>query len=390
MRKYLWFCALLAVLFFAYGNGEAGTKKCLGEMFTNTSCGPCKNANQQLDKWTDPNDPAYVPDWIVIRYHTWWPSSSDPFYAANKSENKTRTNYYGVNYVPDMWLGNDHGTSNYNGWKAKAQAQIGEYTPYNVALYGHFDPSTWKLDVQAHVWADGPVSGSDHRIFFVLTQDEVHWNAPNGQTVFYQAMMKMLNGAVGTPISMDEGDYQVFSQSYTLDPGWPHYGNITYNWRNTNIVVFIQSYGSKRVKAVEASKIKDLVPGPALWASRTFISAAAGGSVSFGLEAGTAYAGRTYLLLGGITGTSPGTVLPGGEVLPLNWDLFTNVVIGLVNSPFFANFYGTLDGTGSASAQFDTFGPLDPSVVGLTFSFAYTLMSPFDMVSNPVDVPVNP
>ena len=40
-------------------------------------------------------------------------------------------------------------------------------------------------------------------------------------------------------------------------------------------------------------------------------------------------------------------------VLPLNWDVFTSMVVGLVNTPVFTNFPGTLDGIGEGSAQFD-------------------------------------
>lgn len=387
------FGVTLIVLLVAGGlcnqTAEAGVKKALGEMFTNTSCGPCKAANNLVDIWTDPTHPAYIADWIVIRYHTWWPSASDPFYAANKSENTARTNYYGVNYVPDMWLGDVHGTSNYGSWGALATQQIGEATPYNMKLHGSFDIVTGELKVDAHVWIDDTLNNSTHRIFFVVTQDEVNWNAPNGQTVFYQAMVKMINGSGGTPISMFDGDYHVYSQTYTLDPDWPK-STINVDWNKTNIVVFVQSYTNKRIKQVEASRLVDLTPGPTLWANRTFESAAVGVDVDLNLDAGDAYAGRNYFVLGSLSGTVPGIPLPGGNVLPLNWDPFLGIVISAANTPFFANFQSTLDANGQETANFNTFGPVDPAMVGLTFSFAYTTFSPFDMVSNPVDIKLEP
>jgi subtilisin family serine protease len=120
------------------------------------------------------------------------------------------------------------------------------------------------------------------------------------------------------------------------------------------------------------------------------LSESTGGQVNFFLNAGAANANRKYLLLGGLSGTSPGTPLPGGMVtLPLNWDGFTNLVINLANSTIFSNFLGTLDGSGDGQATFDTLGPL-PGASGVTFYFAYALNNAWDFVSNPVEIMVVP
>ncbi|MFH1998640.1 MAG: hypothetical protein ABIK28_03120 [Planctomycetota bacterium] len=51
------------------------------------------------------------------------------------------------------------------------------------------------------------------------------------------------------------------------------------------------------------------------------LTAAAGGTILFNLDAGASHASRNYLILGSATGTSPGYPLPGGmATLPLNWD----------------------------------------------------------------------
>lgn len=114
------------------------------------------------------------------------------------------------------------------------------------------------------------------------------------------------------------------------------------------------------------------------------------GIVTFIIEAGIANAYRLYLLLVGITGTDPGTMLPGGQTLPLNWDNFTYFGFQMANTPIFMNFMSTLDGTGYAEAQFDTLGPLPPELVGFKFYFAYTLIDKpaYKFVSNPVEVEI--
>lgn len=97
-----------------------------------------------------------------------------------------------------------------------------------------------------------------------------------------------------------------------------------------------------------------------------------GGSVSFSLDAGMDHANRSYLLLGGATGTSPGTPLPGGVILPVNWDAFTDLEMALLGTPVFTGFMGKLDAAGCAQAVMDTLGPI-PGAAGIRLHFAYAL-----------------
>jgi hypothetical protein len=127
-----------------------------------------------------------------------------------------------------------------------------------------------------------------------------------------------------------------------------------------------------------------------LSASIDTISATVGGVAAFSLKAGPSNGNRNYIILGSVTGTAPGTPLPGGQVtLPLNWDVFTNLIIDLLNSPIFSNFMGKLDGTGSANAVFDTLGPI-PGAAGITMQFAYALNNPWNFASNSVAIDVVP
>ena len=127
--------------------------------------------------------------------------------------------------------------------------------------------------------------------------------------------------------------------------------------------------------------------GGGLTASGSMVSETTGGKVAFSLFAGSPCAGRNYILLGSATGTTPGVILPGGKVtLPLNWDVFTGIVIQLANTSVFNGFIGTLDGLGKAKATFDTGGPLSPGAAGITIHFAFALDRPWDFASNAVSV----
>jgi hypothetical protein len=118
----------------------------------------------------------------------------------------------------------------------------------------------------------------------------------------------------------------------------------------------------------------------------TEISEATGGTATFTLDAGGANANSGYAILGSVTGTSPGTMLPSGEVLPLNWDVFTNLVVGLMNMGPFQNFLGSLNGSGQGTAAFIM--PSGTGVAGVTFYFAYALYPPWGAASNAVEIKV--
>jgi|GEM_PF-3527914 len=134
----------------------------------------------------------------------------------------------------------------------------------------------------------------------------------------------------------------------------------------------------------------NLLPAaPLLSANPETISASTGGTVSFILEAGTAQAGRDYLLLGSMSGTQPGLPLPGGLVtLPLNRDAFTDYILGRLNTPVFMNFLGTLNGAGNSTAQLNSWPK--PGFVGSTMHYAYALRLPWDFVSNAVAIEIVP
>lgn len=123
-----------------------------------------------------------------------------------------------------------------------------------------------------------------------------------------------------------------------------------------------------------------------LGADASTFSAGGADTLDLTLDAGPAHAARSYFLLATLSGTSPGFSLPGGTTLPLNWDAFTTAMYGLVGTPYLVDFQGTLDGTGQAEAQLNTFGPLPVSYVGMKMHLAYTLYAPFDFVSNAVGI----
>ena len=126
-----------------------------------------------------------------------------------------------------------------------------------------------------------------------------------------------------------------------------------------------------------------------LHANKYTISAGTKSTITFTLTAAIKNANRNYFLLGSVTGTTPGLQLPFVR-LPLNWDIFTYIVISLANTPMFAHFNDTLDSLGNGSAQLNTMAPFPPSAVGATLHFACLLYYAIDFASNPVAIEILP
>lgn len=124
-----------------------------------------------------------------------------------------------------------------------------------------------------------------------------------------------------------------------------------------------------------------------LLADDHFIPYNVNSTVELSMDAGEEFSYRQYFMLGSVTGTEPGITLPGGKVLPVNWDIFTDIIFSLYNSPLFVDFYGQLDVNGQDKAIFNCI-PLP--AYGFSFHFAYAVIKPYDFVSNPVEVVVTP
>lgn len=120
------------------------------------------------------------------------------------------------------------------------------------------------------------------------------------------------------------------------------------------------------------------------------ISESTGGVANFRLLAGATQANKQYLIMGNVFGPCfPGIPLPGWAVLPMSWDPFTSMALGLVNTPIFQNFMGQLDANGEASATFDTLGPLPLGVAGIAMYFAYVTEG-WNFVSNVTKIHIDP
>ena len=123
---------------------------------------------------------------------------------------------------------------------------------------------------------------------------------------------------------------------------------------------------------------------PSLTTTETAVSASQGSTVQFGIDAGAAHAGDTYLLAVGISGAGPTTV--NGVAIPLTLDPLTTLVFQASNTPSFQNFYSTLSGSGQATCTMVLPPVAAPALPGVTLYLAALTLQPVTWASNSVEI----
>ena len=112
-----------------------------------------------------------------------------------------------------------------------------------------------------------------------------------------------------------------------------------------------------------------------LWISSDEVSVANGGRVDFTHIVDTERTGDFYYLLGSLTGTLPGTPLPGGLHLPLNEDVLLIGMLTYPNLGVFEDTLGMVDAQGRASSAIDIPpGLLLPALIGLEMNLLHALV----------------
>jgi hypothetical protein len=157
--------------------------------------------------------------------------------------------------------------------------------------------------------------------------------------------------------------------------------------------------GSVVEAGIDHFMVSRIIYEASLWADAYSFSASEGCEITFFLDAGPAFAGYEYVLVGGLSGSYPGTQIPGDLTVPINRDWVTEIILDNLNSPVFDNFQGNLDSEGKAVATLvlsgldsdavnQTRGFMEPPIVGETGVFAFVLTENWDFVSNPVYIEV--
>lgn len=215
MKRITMFLASLLMLVCLNSNAQ-NQRVLLLESFTNTGCGPCAMYNPGMDAIIAAN-----PDKLVaIKYHVNWPSSTDPMYLHNTTENSARVSYYGVSSVPHVLVDGNRFSGNSGNITQTIINNLSTIeSPMEMRLSWELNANQTVITVNVMGRATTAVQGN-LKLYVGVIEKEIHFNsAPgsNGEKDFYQVMKKLLPNQQGMSIGeLGENDYFAYSFSWEV------------------------------------------------------------------------------------------------------------------------------------------------------------------------------
>jgi hypothetical protein len=221
--------------------------KVLVEFFTNTSCVGCPAAGNYLNRIHDKlgvtiNDTNVV---ILAVHTTMFPN--DPFHLFNTTDNLSRQQYYNAGSFNPVAYTN--GTLmpvpfDQNGWTSQINQYLNILNSFGLNVTNTFDTTsrTGTLVIQIGQFSGSQIS--DLKLLIAVTESNLHYNAPNGETDFNNVMRALITPGSGQSINVIPGQSINVVKDYTIDSRLV--------LANCKLVIFVQSLSSKEVFGVES------------------------------------------------------------------------------------------------------------------------------------------
>lgn len=222
------------------------TNKVLVELFTNTSCIPCVEANQYLDAIKNlqgiTNNDTNI---IIIRYHTTL-FAGDPFYLYNEADNNARMSYYPNSAIVNprtFLLGTFMGNYSSAPWTNKLNEKLIASRPLAITLVNSYDTTARSGNLTVNITQPQGVNYTDLVYHIAISENEIPYAAPNGETHFNNTFRKFITPAAGQTFEIGSGQTISFNKSYNIASA--------INQHKTELVAFVQISGTKEILAVE-------------------------------------------------------------------------------------------------------------------------------------------
>lgn len=220
--------------------------KVLVESFTNTSCVGCPAADNFLKRIDELlgvtiNDTNVI---IIETHSTMFPN--DPFYNFNVPANNARQTYYNAGSINP--LGFLMGTMmplpfEQQSWTSSINQRLNQTNTFGINVVPDIDTAERQLELTLQIGQFTGSSVSDLKLHVALVESDLHYNAPNGLTVFDNVLRDLLTPIGGESITVNPGQSITLNKTYSINP------NVVMG--NCKAVIYIQSVSTKEVFAVE-------------------------------------------------------------------------------------------------------------------------------------------
>jgi len=203
----------------------------LFEEFTSSTCIPCAFFNSDFVPWCD----EYKDDITLIKYQMNFPVPGDPYYI---EECGIRANYYGVLWVPWLVGNGNFVDTEMNDVNAMFQAESAQ--PGLMKIQATHTLAGQNMTVNVNVLPF--VNQSACSLFIAVIEGVTHNNTGNnGETSFEHVLMKMIPGATGIPVDLQERVAYSYSATVNLSST-----NIE-DWDDIKVVAWVQKNASKKI-----------------------------------------------------------------------------------------------------------------------------------------------
>ncbi len=223
----------------------------LYEEFTSSTCAPCAgfNSNDFNSTYLTNNAGHFT----LIKYQMNWPSPGDVYYT---DEGGVRRDYYNVTAVPTLFLDGVDGDypSNPANLQPDLDTAYGSAAYFDLAARYFIDPTTHAVNVTVDV---NPYLTGNYKLHCAVVEKTTTNNVgTNGETEFFNVMMKMVPDANGTNLSLTAGTPGTYYLSSTM------HGTNVEDYNDLEVVVFLQDEAGKTVMqsaiaTVASSSIKN-------------------------------------------------------------------------------------------------------------------------------------
>ena len=193
----------------------------LAELFTATWCEFCPYATRAINELADEYGSSRL---LVLQYH---PNDGvDPF---GNTETDARMSYYNITAYPTMIF---DGTINtvggwtgaYDSYNATTQSELQEPSDVSISFAGSL------TDFTANVTASSSIQSIPAMARFVVYEDNIPYNASNGETLFRFTVRTILDEQA---ITLIPGQTTSIQRAFQPQPDW--------NTSNLGVVVFVQN-----------------------------------------------------------------------------------------------------------------------------------------------------
>ena len=187
-------------------------KVVMAELFTNSGCVNCPEANGYLDNISH----EFGDDFVLVRYHVNWTDPFDPMNLYNPGEVESRRAYYNIFAAPGLVIDGTHvATLDEDDWTGRVgSASLADPTIYisGVDVLESVDSLHLEFDVNAF-----GIPQTNMTVWSIVVEDSIHYAGSNGEDLHMDVMRDMtfssisnLNGLVTFQHSLKKpNDYGV-------------------------------------------------------------------------------------------------------------------------------------------------------------------------------------